>query len=373
MLTEPSTGVAAAGLRAWLKLCVLTGVVEMSWRKEPRRRKYYRCLRMNDPEPPHRFELVRRAKRHDLQVEVELAGDAAESAKHKLTLLQLAEELGNVSQACHIMGCHRETFYKVRRAFKVGGLAALGEKKRGPRGPHPNRLAPEIEQQILALCLERPTWGAPRIAGELVPRITAGSRHLLPVNAQGRRQDLRAALLQSPRKKETAARRSNEAKTDPKTGRLITSRRPRGWVNTKRVQPYYIPVFQVLSSFNLPPYRSRGVFQTFARKHVSMIPVRIGPAPRPSQKPESITRRSRAVRTAPQNAIRDKTDKKAVRPASPYQFERFLRLGLSFRILVFRWGLYTKVSMPSVISGICVATDRAAWLPQRCAGTLPPV
>ena len=167
MLTEPSTGVAAAGLRAWLKLCVLTGVVEMSWRKEPRRRKYYRCLRMNDPEPPHRFELVRRAKRHDLQVEVELAGDAAESAKSKLILFQLAEELGNVSQACHIMGYHPHTFYKVRRAFKVGGVAALVEKKRGPKGPHPNRLASEIEQQILALCLERPTWGIQRIAGEL--------------------------------------------------------------------------------------------------------------------------------------------------------------------------------------------------------------
>ena len=49
----------------------------------------------------------------------------------------------------------------------IPGVAALVEKKRGPKGPHPNRLAPEIEQQILALCLERPTWGAQRIAGAL--------------------------------------------------------------------------------------------------------------------------------------------------------------------------------------------------------------
>ena len=67
---------------------------------------------MNDPEPPHRFELIRRLKRHDLQVEVEFAGDAAESAKCKLLLFQLVEELGSVSQACHIMGYHRDTFYK---------------------------------------------------------------------------------------------------------------------------------------------------------------------------------------------------------------------------------------------------------------------
>ena len=90
-----------------------------------------------------------------------------ESTKRKLSLLQLAEELGNVSKACRIMGYHRDTFYEVRRAFQVGGVAALVEKKRGPRGPHPNRVAPQIEEQILALCLERPTWGAQRIANEL--------------------------------------------------------------------------------------------------------------------------------------------------------------------------------------------------------------
>ena len=65
------------------------------------------------------------------------------------------------------MGYYPSTFYKVLCAFKAGGVAALVEKKRGPKNPHPNRLAPEVEQQILALCLERPTWGAQRIAGAL--------------------------------------------------------------------------------------------------------------------------------------------------------------------------------------------------------------
>ncbi len=90
-----------------------------------------------------------------------------ESTKRKLSLLQLAEELGNVSKACQIMGYHRDTFYEVRRAFQVGGVAALVAERRGPKNPHPNRVAPEIEEAILALSLEHPTYGAQRIANEL--------------------------------------------------------------------------------------------------------------------------------------------------------------------------------------------------------------
>lgn len=89
------------------------------------------------------------------------------STRRKLSLLQLAEELGNVSKACQIMGYHRDTFYEVRRAFQVGGVAALVEQKRGPKEPHPNRVPPEIEEKILAYCLERPTHGAQRVANEL--------------------------------------------------------------------------------------------------------------------------------------------------------------------------------------------------------------
>jgi len=47
----------------------------------------------------------------------------------KLSLLQLAHELGNVSKACRLMGYHRDTFYEVRRAFQVGGVPAVLVKK----------------------------------------------------------------------------------------------------------------------------------------------------------------------------------------------------------------------------------------------------
>src|SRR6185295_17142418 len=90
-----------------------------------------------------------------------------QSTRRKLSLLQLAEELDNVSKACKIMGYHRDTFYEVRRAFQVGGTQALVDERRGPRGPHPNRVSSEIEDKILDYSLHYPTHGCQRVANEL--------------------------------------------------------------------------------------------------------------------------------------------------------------------------------------------------------------
>ena len=91
----------------------------------------------------------------------------SQSTRRKLSLLQLAEELGNVSKACRIMGYHRDTFYEVRRAFQVGGVAGLVESKRGPQGPHPNWVSAEVEERILAFSVDHPTHGQQRVANEL--------------------------------------------------------------------------------------------------------------------------------------------------------------------------------------------------------------
>lgn len=96
-----------------------------------------------------------------------MTATSSEGIKRKLSLLALAEELNNVSKACRLMGFHRDTFYEVRRAFQVGGVAALVEQKRGPRAPHPNRVSPEIEERILQLALQKPTYGSQRIANDL--------------------------------------------------------------------------------------------------------------------------------------------------------------------------------------------------------------
>jgi Winged helix-turn helix len=50
--------------------------------------------------------------------------------KNKLGLLELANYLKNVSEACRVMGYSRDTFYRVRNAYDEGGLEGLKEKNR---------------------------------------------------------------------------------------------------------------------------------------------------------------------------------------------------------------------------------------------------
>lgn len=45
--------------------------------------------------------------------------------KHKAGLLNLAEELGNVSKACKVMGVSRDTFYAIRNWLKAVVLNRL--------------------------------------------------------------------------------------------------------------------------------------------------------------------------------------------------------------------------------------------------------
>jgi transposase InsO family protein len=46
-------------------------------------------------------------------------------------------------------------------------VATLVEQKRGPRNPHPNRVAPDIEKRILDYSLQYPTQGPQRVANQL--------------------------------------------------------------------------------------------------------------------------------------------------------------------------------------------------------------
>ncbi len=92
---------------------------------------------------------------------------SSQRTKRKLSLLQLAEELGNVSKACQLMGYHRDSFYEIKRAFQTSGVAGLVEQRRGPRSPHPNRVSPEVETAILDFCLKHPTKGAQFVANQL--------------------------------------------------------------------------------------------------------------------------------------------------------------------------------------------------------------
>lgn len=58
-------------------------------------------------------------------------------AHKRLTLLQLAEKLGNVSKACAMHKVSRSQFYEYKRAFQEHGLDGLVDKPPIP-GSHPN-------------------------------------------------------------------------------------------------------------------------------------------------------------------------------------------------------------------------------------------
>lgn len=88
-------------------------------------------------------------------------------ARRKLSLLELASELSNVSRACKVMGYSRQQFYEIRRNFQTYGAEGLIDRLPGAKGPHPNRVAAEIEAAILDHALEHPCHGATRVEQEL--------------------------------------------------------------------------------------------------------------------------------------------------------------------------------------------------------------
>lgn len=89
--------------------------------------------------------------------------------KHKVGLLNLAQELGNVSKACQVMGLSRDTFYRYRAAVDENGVEALFEKNR--RKPnYKNRIDSSIGTAVLEYALEEPAHGQTRTSNELRKR-----------------------------------------------------------------------------------------------------------------------------------------------------------------------------------------------------------
>src|SRR5690606_3880831 len=87
----------------------------------------------------------------------------------KLGLLKLAERLGNVSEACKVMGYSRDSFYRFKELYDEqgeAGLQGISRKKSNPK----NRVDEAVETAVVSMATEYAAYGQVRVSSVLKNR-----------------------------------------------------------------------------------------------------------------------------------------------------------------------------------------------------------
>jgi transposase InsO family protein len=87
-------------------------------------------------------------------------------ARQRLSVLEVAQALGNVSEACRQRKMTRTQFYDYKRRFELQGLDGLKDLPPVHK-THPQTTAPDVVDQIVALSLQHPAWGCVRLSAWL--------------------------------------------------------------------------------------------------------------------------------------------------------------------------------------------------------------
>lgn len=87
-------------------------------------------------------------------------------ALQRLKVLELAEKLGNIAEACRRGDMDRTSFYEWKRRYQIHGLEGLMDLPPVPK-THPLTTPEHVKAAIVALSSKQPSWGSKRLSAEL--------------------------------------------------------------------------------------------------------------------------------------------------------------------------------------------------------------